>query len=297
MNLNGVEYYYVRNGQNDIIGLIDGSGTQVVSYTYDSWGKPVVTDAEKNDANDTVKDGITGSLANTVGVKNPYRYRGYRYDTETGLYYLNSRYYNPEWGRFINADAIAGSTGELLSHNVFAYCKNNPVNMHDPNGTEAIALGIAGLLMTAAAVILGVSLMCITQPKPLEYPSFPGLSLPHLSSSKTKSKSKSKSKTEAITNTSNDTKKPSYWIADYNTITKNVDIGAPITRDQAKERVTDGKSIMCANYTKASQIALIFPGVHIPERHGDPGDPGYYWHFHINYLHGDPHIWFYSNIP
>ncbi|WP_055666119.1 hypothetical protein [Desnuesiella massiliensis] len=96
MNLNGAEYFYVRNAQGDIIGLIDGDGIRVVSYAYDSWGKPIVTDAEKNDANDTIKDGITGSLANTVGVKNPYRYRGYRYDAETSLYYLQSRYYSPE---------------------------------------------------------------------------------------------------------------------------------------------------------------------------------------------------------
>lgn len=69
-----------------------------------------------------------------MGVKNPYRYRGYRYDSETGLYYLQSRYYNPEWGRFINADAIIGQTGELLGHNMFAYCKNNPINLKDPSG-------------------------------------------------------------------------------------------------------------------------------------------------------------------
>ena len=73
-----------------------------------------------------------------MSVKNPYRYRGYRYDTETGLYYLQSRYYNAEWGRFINADALGGSVGELLSHNVFAYCKNNPVNYFDPNGFRRV---------------------------------------------------------------------------------------------------------------------------------------------------------------
>jgi RHS repeat-associated protein len=59
---------------------------------------------------------------------------GYRYDTETGLYYLQSRYYNPEWGRFINADGIIGQTGELLGHNLYVYTKNNPVNMSDKNG-------------------------------------------------------------------------------------------------------------------------------------------------------------------
>ena len=73
-------------------------------------------------------------------MKNPYRYRGYRYDTETGLYYLNSRYYNPEWGRFINADALGGQVGSLLSHNIFAYCQNNVVNMADPSGFVMICM-------------------------------------------------------------------------------------------------------------------------------------------------------------
>ncbi|KYH30465.1 tRNA nuclease WapA precursor [Clostridium tepidiprofundi DSM 19306] len=123
MNLNGDEYYYIRNVQGDIIGLFDKDGTEVVKYTYDSWGKLI---------------SIEGTLASTVGVKNPYRYRGYRYDTETGLYYLQSRYYSPKWGRFINADGIAGSTGDLLSHNMFAYCMNNPVNMKDPSGFRPI---------------------------------------------------------------------------------------------------------------------------------------------------------------
>lgn len=109
MNLNDVEYYYIKNAQGDIIGLFDNDGNQVASYTYDSWSKLI-----------SIKDGsgvdITKDTA-SIGYKNPYRYRGYRYDTETGLYYLNSRYYNPEWGRFMNADALGGQVAELLSHN------------------------------------------------------------------------------------------------------------------------------------------------------------------------------------
>lgn len=123
MNLNWVEYFYIRNAQGDITGLWDKAGTEVVTYTYDSWGKVIST---------------TGELASTVGEKNPYKYRGYRYDSETGFYYLQSRYYNPDWGRFINADALGGEAGKLLSHNVFAYCKNNPVNLFDPDGYRPI---------------------------------------------------------------------------------------------------------------------------------------------------------------
>ena len=158
MNLNGAEYFYLRNAQEDIIGLIDGDGVRVVSYA-DSWGKPIVTDAEKNDTNDTIKDGVTGSLANTVGVKNPYRYRGYRYDAETSLYYLQSRYYNPEWGRFLNADGILGSQDELLSFNMFLYCSNNPINGIDSNGqfwigAIAAAIGTTFVLPAVIATVV-----------------------------------------------------------------------------------------------------------------------------------------------
>lgn len=154
MNLNGTEYFYVRNAQGDIIGLIDKAGTQVVAYNYDSWGKMTTSKAEMDDASDTNKNGITGTLKDTVGVKNPYRYRGYRYDNETGLYYLQSRYYNPEWGRFINADALGGSVGELLSHNVFAYCKNNSVNMKDEDGFRTLpAYGDEEIIAAIAIVV------------------------------------------------------------------------------------------------------------------------------------------------
>ena len=81
-------------------------------------------------------------------------YRGYRYDSETGLYYLQSRYYSPDWGRFINADAEGGKVGALLSHNVFAYCMNNPVNMSDPDGNMPTwakwALGIVAAVVAIA---------------------------------------------------------------------------------------------------------------------------------------------------
>jgi len=140
MRLNGIEYYYIRNAQGDIIGLFDKSGTQVVSYVYDSWGKVIST---------------TGTLALTVGVKNPYLYRGYRYDDETGLYYLQSRYYNPEWCRFINADATGGKLGALLSHNLYTYCLNNPVNMEDLRGYLSKFIKALGTIIVGVVIIAG----------------------------------------------------------------------------------------------------------------------------------------------
>ena len=112
-------YFFKRNIQGDIIGILDRNGVEVVTYLYDTWGKLIST---------------TGSKASTIGEDNPFRYRGYYYDEETGLYYLNQRYYNPEWGRFISSDNVLGETGTLLSHNTYAYCGNNPVIRADEDG-------------------------------------------------------------------------------------------------------------------------------------------------------------------
>ena len=128
----------MKNLQGDIVGIVDSNGTEVVKYSYDVWGLPMFA--------------TEGSMASTLGKANPLRYRGYVYDEETGLYYLRSRYYNPEWGRFLNADTIQ-EKGNLLAHNLYAYCINNPVGMVDPEGKAfAIALGISFGAFVAAAV-------------------------------------------------------------------------------------------------------------------------------------------------
>jgi RHS repeat-associated protein len=99
----------------------------VVTYSYDSWGNPL---------------GMGGSLASTVGALNPFRYKGYYYDTETSMYYLQSRYYNPELGRFISKDDPSNSQGaNCIDDNLYAlyaYCNNNPIVATDSNGDDAI---------------------------------------------------------------------------------------------------------------------------------------------------------------
>ena len=116
MKYNNTLYYYVLNAQGDVVRIVNSSRSVVASYTYDPWGKIISS---------------SGTLADI----NPLRYRGYYYDSETGFYYLQSRYYDPEIGRFINADSYASTdaTG-LLSTNMFAYCENNPVTRVDPTG-------------------------------------------------------------------------------------------------------------------------------------------------------------------
>ena len=119
MNLNGTEYYYLYNGQRDVIGLYDASGKVVVEYTYDAWGKTLT---------------ITGSLAGTIGVKNPYRYRSYRYDAESGLYSLKTRYYSPEVKRFISSDDGFYESNGIFKNNLYIYCCNSPLLHRDDSG-------------------------------------------------------------------------------------------------------------------------------------------------------------------
>ena len=115
----GTEYYYVVNIQGDIMAILNTSGEAVVEYTYDAWGKLYST---------------TGTLADTLGEVNPLTYRGYVYDHEIGMFYLQSRYYDPEVGRFINADGLISTGQGILGNNMFAYCGNDPVNKFDPTG-------------------------------------------------------------------------------------------------------------------------------------------------------------------
>ena len=110
---NGTAYAYVNNLQGDIIAILDSTGAVVVSYTYDAWGMPT---------------SIGGTLAASLGVLNPFRYRGYVYDEETGLYYLRSRYYNPVVSRFVNIDST------FAEKNLYSYCKNSPASHVDSDG-------------------------------------------------------------------------------------------------------------------------------------------------------------------
>ena len=140
----GATYYYVTNLQGDVDAILDGNGNYVVKYFYNAWGGLCST---------------VGSRASTLGVDNPLRYRAYVYDHEYGLYYLQSRYYDPYLGRFINADGLV-STGEgIQGYNMFAYCNNNPIMGYDPTGlvnwggvAAGVGIGILSVFAIAATV-------------------------------------------------------------------------------------------------------------------------------------------------
>ena len=135
-------YYYVLNLQGDVVKLVTASGTEAASYAYDAWGNLL---------------SATGSMAYT----NPLRYRGYYYDAETRFYYLQSRYYDPVYHRFINADVYSSTdTSDAVSCNMYAYCSNNPANMYDSMGnwpkwleTAAKAVAVVAVAVTAVAVV------------------------------------------------------------------------------------------------------------------------------------------------
>ena len=117
----GTLYYYITNLQGDVIRIIDTAGATICTYTYDAWGR------------------LLNSSTNQIFKANPIRYRGYYYDAESGLYYLGSRYYDPQVKRFVNADGAALATinpysDGLTDKNYFAYCDNSPVSRSDDSG-------------------------------------------------------------------------------------------------------------------------------------------------------------------
>ena len=188
----GQLYYYVYNLQGDVVGLVDKTGTTMVTYKYDVWGKPEST---------------TGPMATTLGVANPFRYRGYYYDTESGFYYLQSRYYDPEVGRFLNADSYVQTGQGLTGLNMYLYCGNNPVTNQDPLGDCWHRLWIFG------------------------------------------------------------------------------DCASCKAKKEAKAQVIDATAL--TNIWSKTRVYEIDKG--------KEGVPGYYYHYHLNNHHGNPHIWHYGN--
>ena len=144
---NGTQYFYMTNQMGDIIAITDSNGDIIIQYVYDEWGKLLNIYTMNEDNAEQIE----------VANANPLRYRGYYYDTETGYYYLQSRYYDASICRFINADIpeIAQmSKGISSGTNLFAYCNNNPVNDSDPTGSISISAIIGALIGFGAGAIL-----------------------------------------------------------------------------------------------------------------------------------------------
>lgn len=141
---NGTEYYYIKNAQNDVVAIADASGNIVVRYYYNAWG------------------GIIDCVDNTtfeLSSINPITYRSYYFDWYIGTYYLNSRYYLPDACRFLSADGIVDTQTGMLSHNMFAYCNNNPVNYADPTGCLTGLEVVFGIVATIIVSVFVATLL------------------------------------------------------------------------------------------------------------------------------------------
>ena len=136
---NNVPYYFIKNLQGDVIAIVDKDAQTVARYSYDAWGKCTITEA-------------CIELTNGVDIAtiNPFRYRGYYYDEEIGLYYLQSRYYDANTGRFVNTDSadVISQSSNIFDCNIYIYCHNNPVNNIDISGAF-IAQKIAEVILSA----------------------------------------------------------------------------------------------------------------------------------------------------
>ncbi|MGM9536832.1 MAG: RHS repeat domain-containing protein [Candidatus Onthomonas sp.] len=142
LTYNGTTYFYVLNLQGDVIRIVNSGGNVAADYTYDAWGNVL-------------------SAMGTLADVNPLRYRGYVYDRETGLYYLNSRYYDPENRRFVNADSVdvlAIEQGSAVQYNLFAYSLNNPVTLYDSGGQFALS----AVLAISAKILVGAGIGAAT---------------------------------------------------------------------------------------------------------------------------------------
>ena len=298
----GDSYYYETNQQGDVTGLYkitydaatkSLSATRVASYEYDAWGNVTYS---------------TGEMADI----NPLRYRGYYQDWESGYYYLQSRYYDPAIGRFINADSYA-STGEgFLGHDMFAYCGNDPVNSSDSTGAmrtydaggfaysggsasshgsqgfttliaqalEALGLhSIAeGILLSTAATISAVTAVNELREDVIAM------------HQRERTEATVFARVEALSIGNDKPEKPQYWAA---TIAKPSNVVVPVVALSYKEArvwvATDG-DLLCINRAAAFAIIKFYPSaVYEPAHH--PGDPNYLNHYHLSGAHTN-HIWF-----
>ena len=140
-------FWYEKNLQGDIVAVYDSSGMLLIEYNYSAYGRIKIVD-------------YNADLYPAV-YNNPFRYRGYYYDKDLDLYYLNARYYDRKTGRFISPDAPSylGANGDLNSYNLYAYCSNNPVMYTDPEGNKTIAFGISGgfSIGVGASISIGVA--------------------------------------------------------------------------------------------------------------------------------------------
>jgi len=154
---NPTYYYYGVNARGDVEALYTSSGAVSAKYNYDAYGKLLSV---------KTASGIDITNETSIAILNPLRYRGYVYDTETGFYYLQSRYYDPTTCRFVNADGYVSTGQGMNGNNMFSYCNNNPVNCSDSSG-QFWGFVVGGILVVGLAFALSG---CSSEPEPTHLP-------------------------------------------------------------------------------------------------------------------------------
>ena len=288
---NGTEYYYVRNAQNDITAVLDANQNIVASYVYDAWGQILSS---------------TGDMAEI----NPLRYRGYYYDSETGYYYLNSRYYSPELCRFLNADSVLGANQDMLSYNLFSYCSNNPVRYSDYTGENAVAAAqilkwgstISAIISQldspvpgpadVIALIVGIGVLVIAGIVAIPWSKVGSVIGKGWSWTTSKAKaiavsasislSISKSVTKAKTKIRNEKKRYDYWIAsyvEYQDGRGTYSPTTPLSYSRAISYVRAGGNVFADSRNSAYKLAKAVGGG-MPAHDPAHGGLGYWRHYH-----------------
>ena len=283
MQVNGTTYYYVTNLQGDVMGLVDTSGNSVASYTYDPYGKVLTA---------------TGILAE----KNPLRYRGYYYDSESGLYYLQSRYYDPATRRFVNADAYASTGQGIIGTNMFAYCNNDPGNSIDPYGYGYISIGGTsrnnfcelledGCSGGGGGAILTFFLIKAVVGAVKYLAEAAGTAIAEISTAAVdfykNATARKRAKTEVAV-ASKTFEEYSYWTAEI--IDGYVVPLVPLTYEEAFAWAAEGRNLLCKNRAAAIAIVRFFPSSRWEEAHGKR-ECGYLNHYHLSSAHNN-HIWY-----
>lgn len=296
-------YFYLKNIQDDIVGILDSNCNIVAKYRYDSWGKMMsITDRDGKDISEN-----NNHIANI----NPFRYRSYYYDKETGLYYLNKRYYNPNWKRFLNPDSYGGQIGgNILSHNVFAYSLNNPIMNYDEDGNFSLTLGfgaakaistlakLGSIVGSVAGVTLGIAAVAVAAGGAIAAGKAVARAK-NRAKKKSKKKTLSKSAVAAKTNVAIKklSKSPNKPCAPaQKRIGTVVPSGEPFTISEAVDYVVSKKTnrdVVCINRSSAREVAIGTNSVGAYEDKPHNAAPGYFPHFHDSHDFRHAHIWYY----
>lgn len=299
---NNTLYYYIKNVQNDIIAITDSNNDIIAKYEYDSWGN-VISIKDNND--------IDITNPNHIAFINPFRYRSYYYDSETNLYYLNSRYYSPAFGRFINADGIINSNDDILSYNLFIYSANNPINIIDNTGKfwlEALTIGSIGIALLQT-VIVGALAYYLTDTFSAIAGDVIGKARTGVSNNNNNSKAKEEALVPKIQSNSEVnilTRSIPLVAIDYHDysvskpcttaqiVNSNVMRGTRMTIAESITWVKTNHDVMCDYKFDAETVALgasIDGDIMHHDAHHN-GAPGYYPHYHDNSSRNHRHIWY-----